>query len=322
MSLFDNPDIASATSYTLRCKASSGVVRILLGRLEGKPEEVTITDENFNELRDLCYELGFSGLDNDLRAFEAEARNSLERQIFLLNNRITRHDKLLMEIQGQLALILGEKQTAGSVFHEIELIQKRVDELAILCDRRAPDASKMIKRAEDGSPEPPRNEAPARNLAPREQPGKVPDKKGRSPPVKHPGHSALPPLDPKVKAPKQEKPGKQKKIEVKPDPPVLARKLEFIYDASRPLRGIIAPLSLECGGNVHERKVVYVMGSRQYCTENVVDLGTDSAYESSDETESWICYDFRDRRVIPASYSIIARDWPRLRDWVVEVSND
>lgn len=116
MSLFDNPDIASASSYTLRCKASSEVVRILMGRVEGKPDDVTITDENFNELRDLCYELGFSGLGKDLSVIEAEARKSLERQIFLLNNRITRHDKLLMEIQGQLALLLGVKNRRQDLY--------------------------------------------------------------------------------------------------------------------------------------------------------------------------------------------------------------
>ena len=56
---------------------------------------------------------------------------------------------------------------------------------------------------------------------------------------------------------------------------------EFVYDASRPLDGIIAHLTRECGGNVHEKGVVGVSSINflsGYEPKNVVDLGTNKYF--------------------------------------------
>ena len=105
---------------------------------------------------------------------------------------------------------------------------------------------------------------------------------------------------------------------------------EFAYDASRPLDGIIAHLTRECGGNVHERGVVDVSAinihSSGYEPKNVVDLGTDKGFCSKNQPGSCLCYDFKERRVTPTSYSIKsipctpAAAHPK--SWVFEVSND
>lgn len=44
-SVFNNPDIAGARSYTLQCKARSETVNALLDWMEGLSEGVTITEE-------------------------------------------------------------------------------------------------------------------------------------------------------------------------------------------------------------------------------------------------------------------------------------
>ena len=105
---------------------------------------------------------------------------------------------------------------------------------------------------------------------------------------------------------------------------------EFVYDASRPLDGIIAHLTRECGGNVHEKGVVGVSSinfhSSGYEPKNVVDLGTNKYFCSKNEPGSWLCYDFKERRVAPTSYSITsvpggpASAHPK--SWVFEASND
>jgi hypothetical protein len=116
--------------------------------------------------------------------------------------------------------------------------------------------------------------------------------------------------------------------------------------------GIIAHLTRECGGNVHDRHVVDVTsGSFEkeniganphsgaynndpYCAaKNAADLETDSIfgsayrYREEDITHTrnnWICYDFKKRRIAPTHYTIRANghnDW-HLKSWLVETSTD
>ena len=124
-----------------------------------------------------------------------------------------------------------------------------------------------------------------------------------------------------------------KKIE---EPP----KYEFVYHADREgrfppplfppkLDGVIAHLTRECGGNVHDQGLVNVTASSVSMggdPRNVVDLGTNSLYSSENENNTWICYDFKDRRIIPTSYSVrTSRNSPggdTLKSWVIEVSKD
>ena len=98
-------------------------------------------------------------------------------------------------------------------------------------------------------------------------------------------------------------------------------------EATDLLDGIIAQLTRECGGNVHEKGLVIVTASGGSKLENVVDLGSDSYFGNFlSILNSWICYDFRVRRVTPTSYSIRSygggTDGPHPRSWVLEVSND
>ena len=107
---------------------------------------------------------------------------------------------------------------------------------------------------------------------------------------------------------------------------------EFVYDRLKPLAGIIAHLTRECGGNVHDKGIMNVTSSsvspypvnRQLWAKNVVDFGTDSYFASHGEPNSWILYDFKRNRVIPKSYSMKPSECGRLipKSWVIEVSND
>ena len=104
---------------------------------------------------------------------------------------------------------------------------------------------------------------------------------------------------------------------------------EFVYEDSKKLDGIIAHLTRECGGNVHDLGIVNVTASSfqsGYHPKNAVDLRKHAAFDSQDEPNSWICYEFKARSVIPTSYSV--RSWGygpgscHLKSWVIEVSND
>jgi hypothetical protein len=110
--------------------------------------------------------------------------------------------------------------------------------------------------------------------------------------------------------------------------------------ATGPLEGIVAHLTNKCGGNVHECEQVVVTSSPPlrddpaHAAKNVADFATDSAFRSAardarqnipDAPNNWICYDFRQRRVIPGWYSIQSdctggTNTANLRSWVVEAS--
>ena len=102
-------------------------------------------------------------------------------------------------------------------------------------------------------------------------------------------------------------------------------KSEFVYNGANPLGGIIAHLTSECGGNVHEKKVVEVTASscsRDNAPRNAVDLGTNSQFGSESRPDQWIRYDFKGMRVVPTSYSIRSHRGCSPSSWVFEVSND
>jgi hypothetical protein len=109
--------------------------------------------------------------------------------------------------------------------------------------------------------------------------------------------------------------------------------------------GIIATLTRECSGNVHDQTVVTVTSSKPFksrppfAAKNVVDLGSDdcfcSAYRTGKAIRSgrnpWICYNFRQRAIISVCYTIRSQmnrgkkseaDNRFLKSWMVEGSKN
>jgi hypothetical protein len=96
--------------------------------------------------------------------------------------------------------------------------------------------------------------------------------------------------------------------------------------------GIIAHLTRECGGNVHDRNVITVTSGSferetqganphsgvfdnkaEYAAKNVADLETDSRFYSAFREKkkdipharnNWLCYDFKERRTVPTYYTV------------------
>lgn len=102
-------------------------------------------------------------------------------------------------------------------------------------------------------------------------------------------------------------------------------------DNSDPLNGIIAYLTQKFRGNVDDTEIVTATLSTTYtggdfAAKYAADLGSDSMCHSENRRESWFCYDFKERRVQPTSYSVRSccndAGGHHLKSWVVEVSND
>jgi hypothetical protein len=118
--------------------------------------------------------------------------------------------------------------------------------------------------------------------------------------------------------------------------------------------GIIAHLTRECGGNVHDRQIVSITcgsfeqeaqganpqsgaryNSPEYAAKNAADLETcsmfESAYRSSSQDiphtrNNWVCYDFREKKIVPTHYTIrtnrLGPGYSNLKSWLVETSAD
>ena len=147
--IFNNPEIAMARSYTLRCEANSDTLDAILDMADGEAETVTITEDNFEELKSLCNELGFRGLDKELRAFRGETGSaSVDLQEFLrLKEHVTRQDKRFLELERQLNEVLSWKRKAESVSREFQSLERKVEEVARVCEERNVEASRKTEQA-------------------------------------------------------------------------------------------------------------------------------------------------------------------------------
>jgi hypothetical protein len=113
--------------------------------------------------------------------------------------------------------------------------------------------------------------------------------------------------------------------------------------------GIVKHLARVCGGNVHDRNVVEVTSSKAYSKgpgyagKNITDMVADSFFcsdfrdaDGKDKVEipptrnNWVCYDFKERRIVPTHYALRTSSDPppanfrgfHLRSWLVEVSEN
>ena len=125
---------------------------------------------------------------------------------------------------------------------------------------------------------------------------------------------------------------KQKNVEINKERYKLITKtikLEYDGNKSHSMSGIIDYLTKKSGGNVSENGTVKVTSLGQYSDDrtakNAVDIhNTQNYYETKGAKNSWLIYDFGERKVHPTHYSIRTRhdgDSNHPRNWVIEGSN-
>lgn len=108
-----------------------------------------------------------------------------------------------------------------------------------------------------------------------------------------------------------------------------SQEFSFNGDNNLAFYGIIHHLSEACGGNVHLHNIVDVACSSCYLShgsrENSVDLNNPRNYfQSNNERDAWLQYDFKDKKIRPTHYSIRSRhDFKNnfMVNWIIEGSN-
>ncbi|KAK8835519.1 hypothetical protein M9Y10_044361 [Tritrichomonas musculus] len=102
----------------------------------------------------------------------------------------------------------------------------------------------------------------------------------------------------------------------------------FNGNKSESFHGIIHHLTKECGGNVSDKGVVSVLSCPERSSDpgkNAVDFDTESNVITDNTINSFLVYDFKDKKVKPTNYSIRSRSTSKgdfqLKNWVIEGSN-
>lgn len=113
-------------------------------------------------------------------------------------------------------------------------------------------------------------------------------------------------------------------------------KIKFVnnvatFSPSTPERlcGIVSHMIEECEGNPHDSGLIEVSASSQnenHPAKNVFDLNNMNYFESNNEPESWIAFDFKERKAAVSHYVLKTWFWgagfQHLKSWVLEGSDD
>ena len=105
---------------------------------------------------------------------------------------------------------------------------------------------------------------------------------------------------------------------------------EFKVNESQEFRGIMRYLTEKSNGNIHDNGTINITSnsiySSRYEPRNSVDYEKTNYYESKDDGNAFICFDFKDRLIQLQSYSIkTCNNEPNtfhLKNWVIVISKD
>ena len=285
----EKPELIDAGQYTITSDVAPEIVDMFFARIGGDTTGV-VTAENAKQLRMLCDELGFSGFDDEFRWVLA-SDSKMRKELMGLRSRLERHDVLLEELQRRMRELEHQVREQREVPERVEALERNVEDIRhnnvqVAIDEATRETNNIRTDVSALKEEVARlKEAEARRAATISQ---------RSP------------------------------VSQVAFTPVTA--IACVYNPSTPLQGIIAYLTNICGQYVWQSKIVEVTASsccqhRNSFVANVTELGTRSWFSTLDEPNSWISYDFKERRVALASYSITSACTPCPMSWVLEVSN-
>ena len=333
-----NPNLLQRGRYTVTSNIRLETLEYFVTRLDGDAKPGGVTPDNAKELQLLCDELGFTGLNAEIRAVVGDEKSAMRRDLILMRDRMDRQEVVLERLQRQVLEIErqlkaqgppgGEEKDTSELATEVSdlsttvtTLATEVSDLAALTESIAEVLPEVEGKAGMADVKKLLDEkASAADLrALQEEVARL--KRDESRRDTKPAPTAAPAPTP---APA---PAPAARPAARPAP--APKRVEIPYIQAKPLSGILEHLTNECGGNVHDKKEVDVTASSVnyiYAAKNAADPRTHLAFWSNDEPNSWICYDFKDRRVTPTSYSLRScASGPgslNIKSWSFEGSND
>lgn len=109
--------------------------------------------------------------------------------------------------------------------------------------------------------------------------------------------------------------------------------IEFSHQNGIEFHGIMRYLTEKTGGNIHDNGTIDISSNSiwnddqsHYHPKNLVDYEKKNYYDSKDDENTYICFDFKERSIQLTSYSIESENSDaytgHLKNWIIEVSND
>jgi len=301
--------------YRVQSRVTAAEFGVFLEAISGR--DLEIASENVEFLEILCAEFGFSDLQRKVEAFVSRT-SAIDRvcrhEVSTLKERDMQHSRDILALEQKLADEVRRAVDAATAALRSESARQA---------RKIDEQGRKISDLEDSKAQLERDVAALRDEMESMQARISRDLAAKSEPT----------------APTKSVEAGQKK------PTLLGRRAkEFApsesllrWDNARPwqecpLRGIIAHLTQECGGNVHDRKVVSVTSNGVYgkaavhSPAHAADLDTDSIFDSVCQQEAWLCYDFMGHEVTVTHYAIRSYSGItggcNLRSWAVDASKD
>jgi hypothetical protein len=346
-----NRFLLAQPSYQVQSRVSASSLRVFVSAIGGT--RIDISSEAIGDLSLLCHEFGFREFSTQIAAWQSSHGsadvNELRRAVASLERRIdAMQEAYLCEIQALCAAIGG---ASGPPPQQQE--QPDVDRLREENGRLAKSNEALVAQISALQQENKRITESVQHLRqivasltdssyvfdapilePRQDTAPRPEKSDRPPPARQ-----QPPATAEQAAqPRQEQPRTEFEPAKKTEKCASVRGGEVDLEGPD---GIVAYLSRECGGNVHDHNVVCVTSSEpkrdepQWAAKNAADVTSDtffcSAYRSpSDDiphaANNWICYEFKTHTIRPTHYAIRTYAYTpgaaHLKNWVVESSAD
>ena len=307
LSLFtDNPGLSE--KYVIASEVTLEVLELLFSQIFGK-DSAAAASENPELAKFLCDKIKFTGAKETTS--ESCVYKELLGRVNEHNETVDRIQEQFADLQRQFSALQRQLQIQGDVSHLGATIEARIGQVSEVCERHVHEARETLRGEIQKLDVSARVEAVVNDV------GQL--KKELSDMASAASVIALSEEVARLKRAEQSLHERLKEV---------THAKEFICDEAKPLQGIIAYLTQLCGGNVHEKELVQVRASSVSSTclsslKHAVELETDSDFYTENKPGSWICYDFKERRVAPTSYSIRShRDPPRPKSWEFEVSND
>ena len=289
--------------YLIASEVSLDVLNLLFSRIFGK-DDATVTDEDAELVKSLYDNFDIAGVSPKKRDVVEDLLGRVEKQ----SEAMEKMQGQFVDVQRQLSALQRQLSMQGDVTQIAASVEGRLGGLSQAVDQRVKETERTL-----------RGEIQRRDATSRVNEVASAVEELRSEMSSRASAEAVKALSDEVTRLKQEEQRLDARLKE------IAHK-EFVYNEAAPLRGIIAHLTRKCGGNVHEKGLVEVTASGVHCglvPEHAVELGSDSEFCSKNKEGSWLCYDFKGRRVAPTSYTIRSYTDPyRPKSWDLEVSND
>ena len=286
--------------YLIASEVSLDVLDLLFSRIFGKD----VAEEDAELVKSLYDDFDVAEVTPKKRDVVDDLLGRVDKQ----SDAMEKMQEQFLDVQRQLSALQRQLNMQGDVTRIASSLEERLDDISQACEQRAKETERAV-----------REEIQRRDATSRVNDVASAVAELRREMSSRASAEAVKALSDEVTRLKQEEERLDAQLkEIAPK--------EFVCDKAAPLRGIIAHLTQKCGGNVHEKGVVEVTargGWSDHVPEHAVELGSDSEFCSENEEGSWLCYDFKGRRVTPTSYSIRSyNDSNRPKSWVLEVSND